>query len=105
MRMSVWVLGAGFGVTIMAAMAGTSTPAAAQQNRFCAQYDDGREECAYPSYQRCIETLRGVYQGRCFENSKVTGDADAYAPRRVRPAHAPVNCTRYLGHGKWTDCR
>lgn len=106
MRFSGLVLSAGFLVAAAAAFA----PAPAHAARFCAQYDDGREECAYPTYRSCMETLRGVYAGRCFEGTSSYRDDDGYAPRRASSrgrtvGQGPVNCTRYLGHGKWTDCR
>jgi Protein of unknown function (DUF3551) len=82
MRMSFLALAA-----IVAGIGASSTPAAAAPSYpWCARYSSTGGECAFNTFEQCLEDVSGI-GGFCQANPSYTGRVYNYAPRRQRPAY------------------
>ena len=78
MRMSFLALAA-----IVAGIGASATPAAAATSYpWCARYSSTGGECAFNTFQQCLDTLGGI-GGVCTSNPGYTPPAYNRAPRRV----------------------
>ncbi len=79
---------------IIPGLGATAIPAAATSYPWCARYSTTGGECAFNSFEQCMETLSGI-GGSCIDNPGYAGPAanGAYASaprkgaRRTRPYH------------------
>src|SRR5215469_7572060 len=64
-------------------------PLHAQNYPYCAQYDDGSEDCSFSSLSMCNQSVTGV-GGTCGLNPRGSGPSAASAgPASFNPAYVP----------------
>jgi hypothetical protein len=77
----------------------TISPLHAQNYPYCAQYDDGSEDCSFSSLSMCNQSVTGV-GGTCGLNPRVSGSSAASAgPPSFNPAYVPPPPIQQLASG------